>query len=48
MGKPGKDINLTVEMSFIESVFGATKTLKFDRQEVCKKCKGQGVTKPKR
>ena len=39
----GKNIEMDVELSFHESVFGVDKTLKLYRQLTCSHCKGEGA-----
>lgn len=40
--KRGKNIEVDVELSFRDAVFGADRTLKLYRQLVCEHCKGEG------
>ncbi len=47
----GADLNMTVTLSFEESVFGIEKEIEFTRDEVCSTCRGTGAepgTKPVR
>jgi molecular chaperone DnaJ len=39
----GADLNMTVSLSFEESVFGIDKTIEFTRDEVCTTCRGTGA-----
>lgn len=41
--KRGQNIEIDVELSFREAVFGADKTLKLYRQLTCEHCKGEGA-----
>jgi molecular chaperone DnaJ len=41
--KRGQNIEVDVELSFRDSVFGADKTLKLYRQLACEHCKGEGA-----
>jgi molecular chaperone DnaJ len=39
----GTDLNLSVTLSFEESVFGIDKDIEFTRDEVCSRCRGTGA-----
>jgi molecular chaperone DnaJ len=39
----GADLNLTITMTFEESVFGADKSIEFTRDEICTTCRGTGA-----
>ncbi len=41
--KRGANIEVDVELSFRESVFGVQKQIRLERQRVCSKCKGDGA-----
>ena len=40
---PGEDINLAMNLSFKEAVFGCEKTIKINRLEKCEHCSGTGA-----
>jgi molecular chaperone DnaJ len=39
----GRDLQLEVELTFEEAIFGADKVLEFTRDEVCSTCRGNGA-----
>lgn len=41
----GEDIEIGVQISFEEAIFGVSKTVSFKRKKVCKECKGARVAK---
>lgn len=41
--RKGQDLSYRMDISFDESIFGAKKTIHYNRQEVCKKCNGSGA-----
>jgi molecular chaperone DnaJ len=43
-GQPaGRDIEIAIDLSFNEAVFGTDKTVELDLQDVCDRCDGQGA-----
>ena len=43
MPRRGADLQLTVELTFEEAVFGKEKEIEFNREEVCSTCQGSGA-----
>lgn len=41
----GSDLEVTIKLSFLDAVFGTEKTIRYERQSICKKCKGLGAEK---
>ncbi|MBQ7453309.1 MAG: molecular chaperone DnaJ [Clostridia bacterium] len=41
--QPGRDIEVRVDLSFVEAAFGATKTINVTRNETCEACHGTGA-----
>lgn len=41
--KPGADLDYTMTLSFMESVKGTTKHIKYDRKDLCPVCAGSGL-----
>lgn len=39
----GTDLQLTLQIDFLESVFGVTEKVKYDRQKTCSVCDGKGA-----
>ncbi|MBN1305888.1 MAG: molecular chaperone DnaJ [Anaerolineales bacterium] len=51
MPRRGRDMQLKVEMTFEEAIFGVEKDIEFERDEICSACGGSGTepgTKPTR
>lgn len=43
MPRRGRDLQMAVELTFEESVFGVEKEIKFEREETCATCRGSGA-----
>lgn len=43
---PARDIQIAMEIEFMEGALGCDKTVNFNRNEPCSKCLGEGVEKP--
>lgn len=46
--KRGNDISIDIEVTFKESVFGTSRTVRVRKRAVCEKCSGSGADDPKK